>query len=393
MNEKGFGVVGVRRPDLLRRMRRTIPLMAVAWWVMCLAPQSAVGGEIAEAEPNNSTAQANALAPGQFGRGVITYSSGPAYVSNNDIWRNSASVGDLIFVFVDARESSDLKLSLLAVINNDGATVLESDAWDGPPAGDGDGSVVAGAVVSQAGNVFYTVYSNSAPAATSTLSYRLYQAVVKPTESAPEQEPNNTVATANAITARMMTGTVSGLDVDYFKVYVPAGERLVVIMDDNPNKDAVYTDTELSILGSDGTLLANGDNVGYGGSAGAGDANAAAAIVAPGTGVCYIRVAHGGEAAAMDMDYRFVVLVDGATAPLDGDTDGIADGIDNCPTVANANQADADGNGIGDACDVGGTGNGNSMGSPACGACGAGASAMVALGSLMIMGTRLRRLI
>ena len=43
------------------------------------------------------------------------------------------------------------------------------------------------------------------------------------------------------------------------------------------------------------------------------------------------------------------------TAPpagsLDQDNDGVADAADNCPTVANADQADLDGNGLGDACD------------------------------------------
>jgi Thrombospondin type 3 repeat len=38
--------------------------------------------------------------------------------------------------------------------------------------------------------------------------------------------------------------------------------------------------------------------------------------------------------------------------PLDSDGDGIPDARDNCPTIANANQADTDGDGIGDACDT-----------------------------------------
>lgn len=36
---------------------------------------------------------------------------------------------------------------------------------------------------------------------------------------------------------------------------------------------------------------------------------------------------------------------------VDTDGDGVADGIDNCPAVANADQADSNGNGVGDACD------------------------------------------
>ncbi|MEA2461854.1 MAG: hypothetical protein QOH90_2031, partial [Actinomycetota bacterium] len=35
----------------------------------------------------------------------------------------------------------------------------------------------------------------------------------------------------------------------------------------------------------------------------------------------------------------------------DSDGDGILDDVDNCPDVANADQADLDGDGIGDACD------------------------------------------
>jgi hypothetical protein len=35
----------------------------------------------------------------------------------------------------------------------------------------------------------------------------------------------------------------------------------------------------------------------------------------------------------------------------DNDADGVHNGVDNCPSVANANQADCDGDGMGDACD------------------------------------------
>ena len=38
----------------------------------------------------------------------------------------------------------------------------------------------------------------------------------------------------------------------------------------------------------------------------------------------------------------------GCSRLKDMDDDGVADAIDNCPATANANQADADGNGVGD---------------------------------------------
>ncbi|MFQ5581507.1 MAG: PKD domain-containing protein [Mariprofundaceae bacterium] len=59
------------------------------------------------------------------------------------------------------------------------------------------------------------------------------------------------------------------------------------------------------------------------------------------------KVAYSSNAAG-DFDvwvYSFTVFVD-------TDNDGIADAADNCPLIPNPDQADADGNGIGDACEV-----------------------------------------
>jgi uncharacterized protein (TIGR03382 family) len=50
---------------------------------------------------------------------------------------------------------------------------------------------------------------------------------------------------------------------------------------------------------------------------------------------------------------RFDLLELTSTPPPDADGDGIADDEDNCPAIANPDQADADQNGVGDACEPG----------------------------------------
>jgi len=64
----------------------------------------------------------------------------------------------------------------------------------------------------------------------------------------------------------------------------------------------------------------------------------------------------------------------------DGDADGVFDGDDNCPEAANADQADADRDGVGDTCEAAGTG-GEASSGEASGSSSAGSSGEVGTGA------------
>jgi DNA/RNA endonuclease G (NUC1) len=58
--------------------------------------------------------------------------------------------------------------------------------------------------------------------------------------------------------------------------------------------------------------------------------------------------------------------INGVNPPLDTDSDGVPDSVDNCPFTANADQADFDGDGQGDACDSDDDGDGVADGADLC---------------------------
>jgi hypothetical protein len=86
----------------------------------------------------------------------------------------------------------------------------------------------------------------------------------------------------------------------------------------------------------------------------------------------------------------------------DGDGDGIPNALDNCPTVTNPDQLDSNGNGAGDACDAAQPGSSDppvsDSGRPTDGSgttaprmCGAGASILLFAALLMFFGGGMRK--
>ncbi len=309
-------------------MHIVLAVMLTVGWAPSAARAALIGGMLQE--PDNSTGTASLIRLFEFAQ------SGISPAADKDIWRTpGAAVGELIFAYVDTSSSAASMDSVLDVLANDGTTVIESDNDDGP----GLGSVVAGAIVPQDGNVFFQITESGN---NETMSYRLFQAVMDAADSVSELEPNNTPATANIISMPIIHGNVasgSG-DVDYFRFFAPYFAYVAVVMDENPENDGVITDTTLTIYDTDETtVLAIGDNLGVT------DGNAAGAYVPPGT--YFIHISDNNQGSA----YSFVLLVDGIPYS-DADADNVADTDDNCPNTFNPTQVDADGDGFGDPCDA-----------------------------------------
>jgi hypothetical protein len=166
-------------------------------------------------------------------------------IIENDVWSQSASAGDLVFVFVDTQNSTAGMNVLLDVLENDGTTVIDNNNL----------GISAGGTVAQGGSVFYNVQGDPF-AGDPVTPYQIYASVVDPGTAIAETEGNDDAGSANPITEEnLVTGTIeSATDADVFSVTVADGSSLVVILDSLAGTNAI-----LEILDTDGTsVLATG---------------------------------------------------------------------------------------------------------------------------------------
>jgi hypothetical protein len=244
-----------------------------------------------ESEPNDSSSQADMLTPPSDANwGDISP------IGDVDWWvMGGASVDDLIFIYIDSTVSTSLSTdSVLNVYANDGTTQIEYDDDDGP----GSSSVVAGALVPQAGDVYFRVHEFGND--NTIYPYDIYAAVLDPVaDSMSEVEPNDTWSTATLVSSfKIVNGNmpIGGDLSDFFSFYASAGTDIAVSLDEDPDGDGFISNTLLEILGADGsTVLAA--NVG-------GDSNAAGAVTVPVDGTYYVRVSNPDD---VDTEYRFVI--------------------------------------------------------------------------------------
>lgn len=123
--------------------------------------------------------------------------------------------------------------------------------------------VVVGAPVPADGNVYFQI--QGASTVSPVTKYEIYQAVVDPMTALAESEPNNSRATATPIPAfaqvsPLVTGDLGNKTPDYFSFQANAGDRLVVMLDNNPDGGTTVTGTALSLLDSFGNPVIPGSN-------------------------------------------------------------------------------------------------------------------------------------
>jgi subtilisin-like proprotein convertase family protein len=161
----------------------------------------------------------------------------------------------------------------------------------------GVASAVAGAAVTQNGSVYFKVNASAG----TVDEYCLYQAIVDPATAISETEANNKFSQADAMTVNtLVRGDFSAGDddVDFYKFSAISGERLALVLDNDPDKDSSYSNTRITLYGPDGSELAS--NVSFS------DGSATAAVEANQTGIYYVSVADNGY--GDDNDYQFVVV-------------------------------------------------------------------------------------
>ena len=222
--------------------------------------------------------------------------------------------------------SRDTTIDLYGV---DGATLIESDDDDGTATG-GDGTVESGLASSIAGR--------SIPAAACYIRVKAFSAsqVIRPyrllvlfttTAGTPETEPNDTVATANALTPplALMTGSIGAAGYwDYYSIALQEDTVLIISADGDPERDGVGTDLVVElrnpadqvVLSIDSSITGNLSN----------PASEAATYTVLSAGTYSIRVRH--FSAAGTGTYRLAVAsVNVTPVPFGLSLDGPGNGV------------------------------------------------------------------
>ena len=247
-------------------------------------------GMVWEIEPNDSTASAQELLTGLMGQ----YLYGDINVEGDHDWYRIGNVSEQSLVFAYMNKFREpIQPNIRVHVKT--TMVVE---WGY--------HVVAGQVISEPGDLYFELADMGDNGITRN-SYYFSQVVVDGGDNNPEIEANDDITQATPVSAGVMTGTCLGNDIDIFAFQGQKWADILVITDNDPDRDGKCFQSRVTLLDASGSELAIHDNGGYLQQY---NWTATFGYIYLEAGTYYVKITRGQY--SEDDDYRFAVTVGGA---------------------------------------------------------------------------------
>jgi hypothetical protein len=233
---------------------KSVPILAFLLIFLLFASVALASVASTEQEPNNTPAQANSLYRYSPMQGAIDPAGDVDYFltgKGNTQWGFVA--------FLDSSNSTSSQQGVLSAYAPDGTTLLQQD--EGAP---GKQALVAWQHFASGNEKHYLRVNEKEDDQTiSQYSLRYY---LVPIGEKPEQEPNNTPATANVTSKTNIGAVANATDVDCYDFYAKADEKFLFVLNADPEGDGGPADFALDLYRSDSTLWVSANRAGAGGN-------------------------------------------------------------------------------------------------------------------------------
>lgn len=294
--------------------------------VLLALPGAAAAAVLAESGSNDTSGTANSADPGADCFSYVSGSLSPG--TDQDFYSVPAASGERLWVATDTggtqAAGAASRDTVATLLDTDGSTVLETDDNDGSGNGgdafveSGDASVIAGRAAPSAGTYFVRLAANGGVVD----PYRLVVATTTGTD-VNETEGNDSIGTANnapGCNVPLIGAIATSGDIDTYLVPLTQGQLLFVVVDVDPERDAVSGDLAVDLLNAAGAVIFGVDS-----SSDSASAPAAESLTyfAPATANYFVRI----RAVSGAGTYRALIAPSTETGFADLSVD-LADSVD-----------------------------------------------------------------
>jgi hypothetical protein len=208
---------------------------------------------VTEQEPNDTPAQANKLTKYSPMEGAVEPAGDEDY-----FWVKGINNQWGMVALLDADASTASQQGVLTAYAPDGVTLLQQD--EGMP---GKKAMVAWANFTSRDTHYLRVNESGNDQPLSQYSLQYYELAIG---EEPEQEPNDTPATANT-SSKVNNGVIDRVnDVDCYALYAQPEQKFIFALNADPEGDGGPADFILDLYKNDGTLWVSADRAGPGGN-------------------------------------------------------------------------------------------------------------------------------